>query len=66
MILKQVLKIHLSRGSLVKNRNLWWHSDYFFRSLVVVEIKPGIPRVSNRGYTEKKCYWIKSMYAINS
>ena len=39
--------IHLSRGSLFKNRNLWWHSDYFFRSLVVVEINPGSP---SRGF----------------
>ena len=54
MILKQVLKIHLFWGSLVKNRNLWWHSDYLSRSLVLVEIKRGIPGVSNRGYTEKK------------
>ena len=50
MILKQVLKIHFSQGSLVKNRNVWWNSDYFFRSLFVVEIKAGIPGVSNRGW----------------
>ena len=49
MILKQVSKIHLSRGSLVKNRNSRWHSDYFVRSLVVVDIKPGSPGVSNTG-----------------